>query len=69
MPLVARVDEALEDIQRRCANHSVGEEQWMEELSTLAANDVGQIIVEACLKHGVTPDELLIEMSQCRFEY
>jgi hypothetical protein len=68
-PLVVRVDEALEEISERCAAGSVLEDQWMAELSALAANDVSQIIINACLKHGVTPDELLFEMSQCRFGY
>jgi len=69
VPLVVRVDEALEEISRRCAASSVGEEHWLAELSALAANDVRQIIAEACVKHGVTPDELLVEMSQGRFDY
>jgi hypothetical protein len=69
LSLLARTDEALEEIQRRCAARSVGEEEWTAELSTLEANDISGIIVEACLKHGVTPDELLAELAQGRFEY
>ena len=66
-PLVVRVDEALEEISRRCAAGSVGEDQWLVDLSALAADDVSQIIIDACLRHGVTPDELLFEVSQCKF--
>jgi len=69
IPLVARVDEALEEIHRRCANRSIGEDQWLAELDQLAANDTGQIIIEACIRNGVTPDELLAEMSQLRLGY
>jgi hypothetical protein len=69
MPLVVRVDEALEEIDRHCAATSVGQDQWTEELSTLSGNDVVQIIIEACVKHGVTPDELLAEMAQSEFDY
>ena len=69
LPLVARMDEALEEIHHRCAAESVDEEQWMAELGALSANDVTQIIIEACLKHNVTPDELLVEVSQGQFEY
>jgi hypothetical protein len=69
MPLILRVDEALEEIQERCAASAVGEEQWVAELNSLSANDLSQAIIEACVRHSVTPDELLAEMSQCRFEY
>jgi hypothetical protein len=33
------------------------------------ANDASRIIIEACLKHGVTPVELLGEISQITFDY
>jgi hypothetical protein len=69
MPLVVRVDEALEEIHHRCAERSVDEEQWVAELGVLSANDVTQIIIETCLKHNVTPDELLVEVSQGQFDY
>jgi hypothetical protein len=68
-PLIIRVDEALEEIHARCAACSVGEEQWMAELNALSANDLTQVIIKICVKHSVTPDELLAEMSQGRFEY
>jgi len=64
-----RLDDALQDIHRRCAVRAIPEQQWMAELSTLAADDVSGIIIEACLNHGVTPDELLGEMAQFQFEY
>jgi O-methyltransferase involved in polyketide biosynthesis len=69
MPLVVRVDEAMEEIHHRCAAQSVDEEQWVAELNALSANNVTQIIIEACLKYNVTPDEILAEMSQFTFGY
>jgi len=69
LPLVMRLDEALEEIHHRCAAESVDEEQWMAELGALSANEVTQIIIEACLKYNVAPDELLAEVSQGQFEY
>jgi hypothetical protein len=38
-------------------------------LRSLTANDASQIIVEACVEHGVTPAELLGEMSQFALDY
>lgn len=69
LPLVARVDEALEEIHRHCARHSIREEEWMSELGTLAASEIGQVILEACIRNGVTPEELLVELRQFQFEY
>ena len=69
MPLVVRVDEAMEEIHHRCAAQSVDEEQWVAELNALSANNVAQIIIEACLKYNVTPDEILAGMSQFTFGY
>ena len=68
-PLHVRVDEALEDIHRRCGVESIDEEHWLSELNALAASEVSQIILEACLQYQVTPDELLIEMAQAMPEY
>lgn len=67
--MFARVDEALEEISQRCAVQSVPDEQWMAALGMIAADDVHQIIIEACLKHGVTPDELAAEVAQGEFAY
>ncbi|MCX6896009.1 MAG: hypothetical protein NTZ16_11030 [Verrucomicrobia bacterium] len=58
------MDEALEEIHERCAASLVEDDQWMAELSTLAVDEVTQIIVEACVKHGVMPDELVAEISE-----
>ena len=69
VPLCVRVDEALEEIHARCASRLVREEQWLAELHTLSESGVAQIIIEACLAHDVTPEELLAEESQGTFDY
>jgi hypothetical protein len=67
LPMVTRVDDALEEIHERCAASLVEEDQWMAELSALAVDEVTLIIIEACVKHGVTPDELVAEMSESQY--
>jgi hypothetical protein len=69
MPRGMRVDEALEEIQRRCDAAAIEQDQWLSELSALAADDVTQIIIATCIKYEVAPDELLAEMSQAEFGY
>jgi hypothetical protein len=32
-------------------------------------SDAGRIIIEACMSHGVTPDEILDQASQFTFGY
>lgn len=69
VPLCVRVDEALEEISQRCAAIPVEEEKWLAALKALDACDASQIIIEACIEHGVTPGDLLGEMSQFTFGY
>lgn len=64
-----RLDDAFEEIHRRCTKRSIAEEQWLAELGRLAADDISHVIVEACIKHGVMPDELLAEMAQGSLDY
>jgi hypothetical protein len=58
-PWYTRPEDALEEIGRHCAVGSVPEDQWLAELKALATSDTAQVIIAACLKHSVTPDELL----------
>lgn len=67
VPLCARVEAALEEISQRCAVISLGEEHWLPALKSLSASDASRIIIEACMAHGVTPDEILAGMSQFQF--
>ncbi len=64
-----RLDDALEQIYQHCVARGIPEQQWLAELSTQAADDVSQVIIEACLKHGVMPDELLGETTQGLLDY
>jgi len=58
-----RLEDALEDIQRRSAHHGFTEQQWLAGLGRLAADDVSHVLFTACLDHGVHPDELLAELA------
>ena len=64
-----RLEEALEEIHQRCGANAITEQQWLAELGRLAADDVSHVILEACLHHGVMPDELLAELAQGSFDY
>jgi hypothetical protein len=68
LPLLTRVDEALEDIHQECGIMSVREEEWLAEIQTLATGDIAQVILAACLKHQVTPDALLNGLTQSLLE-
>jgi len=69
LPLMTRIDEALEEIHHRCAASGVDEEQWVSELGQLVTSDITLAIIESCLKYNVSPDELLAEASQGQFAY
>lgn len=69
LPLLTRVDDALEDIHHECGILSVREEEWLADLQTLAGNEVLQVILAACIKYNVTPDALLNGLSQSMLEY
>jgi hypothetical protein len=69
MPQGFRLEGAMEEIYQRCAAISVDEEQMLTALKTLYASDAHEIIIEACLKYGVTPEEMLTELSQYTFGY
>jgi hypothetical protein len=69
LPMMTRVDEALEDIHQQCGILSVREEEWLADLQTLAGNEVLQAILAACIKHQVTPDALINGLSQSMLEY
>jgi hypothetical protein len=69
LPLMTRVDEALEDIHHQCGIMSVKEEEWLADLQLLAANEVLLVILGVCIQHQVTPDALLEGVSQSMLEY
>lgn len=63
------IEGALEEIAHRCDGISVAEDQWMTELQALSDGVIRQIIIESCLRNGLTPKEILDEMSQCTFRF
>jgi hypothetical protein len=69
LPLLTRVDEALEEIHRQCGIMSVSEEEWLADLQALAGNEVLQVIIGVCIKQQVTPDALLNVAAQSLIEY
>lgn len=62
MPLRYRVEDALEEIDRHCAGSGMAPESWMECLNSLTSDDLANLIISACLKHGVAPEDLLTSM-------
>jgi len=68
VPMMTRVDEALEDVHYQCSAMSVEEAEWMADLQQMAGNEIAQIILSACIKHGVTPESLLNSLSQSMLE-
>ena len=66
IPEWLRAERALREITSECAASSLSEEDVLAALQSLTAdlaeNPDVSLIVEACLKHQVTPDELLAEV-------
>jgi hypothetical protein len=69
VPLRLRLDDALEEISQRCAILSIHEDQWLRELQSLTEDDVNQILIVACIRHGVMPEDLLAGASSSLLEY
>jgi hypothetical protein len=61
LPSWIRAEHAFLEISRLCAISSVTEEDCQVALQSLAGNPVVNLILEACLKHQVLPDEILGE--------
>ena len=68
VPLEMRMDDALEEISHRCSVLSVREDQWLQEMQALSTGDVNQIIIAACIKYHVTPEDLLAMASPSMLE-
>ena len=62
LPVWIRTEHAVRDLTRGSAASSVPEEDVLEALQSLAGNPVVNLILEACLKHQVLPDEILREI-------
>jgi len=63
-PLTFRIDDVMEEIQRECSGVSVSQDQWVEVLNEMCRNQICCIIVEACLRNNVSPEDVLEEVTQ-----
>ena len=68
-PLFAQLDEAVEEISHHCAARSIDEEQWIAGLAAIATDEINEIIIRACLKYRVTPDDLYATIAQNELAY
>lgn len=65
VPLWARAEQALQEIASQSElTGGIKEEELLAILESLHGNSVEAAIVQACLRHGVTPEELLTEIRQ-----
>jgi hypothetical protein len=69
LPFWFRFEDALEEISRHCAFASIPEQDWMSALQALSENPTSVIIMDACIRHGLTPEDLLTEMVQSELQY
>jgi hypothetical protein len=64
-PVWVRAEQALKEIARRAElTGGVDEEEVLASLECLSGNSMEAAIVQACLRHGITPEELLGELRQ-----
>lgn len=69
VPFCECVEGALEEIAYGCGEIEVDENQWMAELKALSEDRVRQVIIHSCIRHGVTPKDLLDELPQYTFGF
>ena len=69
IPVWLRSERALRDIVEQCKGEGVVEEEFVATLQGLGVDSVEGIILEACLKHQVTPEEILGEIQQYELSY
>ncbi len=69
IPVWMRSERALRDIVEQCKGEGVVEEEFVATLQGLGVDSVEGIILEACLKHQVTPEEILGEIQQYELSY
>lgn len=62
-----RLREAITDIDRGCRLNGFSDEELIEVLQTMVGNTVENVVVQACLENGVTPEDLLTEITQMSF--
>jgi len=62
LPVWVRIERAVRDVSRQCAEQGFVEDDLVALLHELAENPVAILVIEGCLKHQVTPQELLTEI-------
>jgi hypothetical protein len=62
VPVWMRATQALQEIAKRCEKNGVVEDEFIATLHHLGGDSIEGIIVEACLRHEVSPDDILGEM-------
>ena len=62
LPVWARIERAAREVSQQCAQAGFTEDDFVAMLHELAENPVAKLVVEGCLKHSVTPEELLGEL-------
>ena len=62
LPVWLRIERAVREISQKCADYGFAKEDFVALLQELAENPAASLVVEGCLKHQVTPDELLGEI-------
>lgn len=69
LPEYLRAEHALREISARCAASLLIEEDMLAALHSLTDDPAANLIIEACVKHQVTPDDILGEMQQYELGY
>ena len=69
MPEWMRAEYALRDISQQCAASGLTEEDYLVVLQAFGENPVENIIVEACVRNQVMPEDLLGEVPQAELGY
>jgi hypothetical protein len=62
-----RLQEAITDMDRGCRLSGFSDEQLIAALQTMTGNSVENVVMQACLDHGVIPEDLLTEITQMSF--
>jgi hypothetical protein len=68
-PVWIRAEQALRDISQQFEGNVVAEEEFTAMLKSMSKDPVESIVIEACLRHGVTPDDILSEVLQYELGY
>ena len=64
-----RLERAMNDILRACDVNGFDEEELFESLLLLAGNSVENLVMQACLDHKVSPEDLLAEMKPSQLAF